>query len=181
QEFLPFTILRQSMVEQRGPWSTHLVLVMPLLFAASWPPPWGARRGPVFHAIAFALLIAAAWETGNRMMWIAFGVQLAVAIAFTPLTPPAYPQLRHAHNVFIDVGIELGAVGLAIFIAMLAMLAIAYGRIAANAATAPLGVLGLAILTGFVVKNLTDDFMHRHNALVFWALNGMLLGLARAR
>jgi hypothetical protein len=27
-----------------------------------------------------------------------------------------------------------------------------------------------------VVKNLTDDFMHRHNALVFWALNGMLLG-----
>jgi hypothetical protein len=41
--------------------------------------------------------------------------------------------------------------------------------------------MGLCVLAGFVVKNLTDDFMHRHNALVFWALNGMLLGLARAR
>ena len=268
QEVLPFTLLRQSMVEQRGPWSTHLVLMMPLLFAASWPPPWGARRGPAFQAVAFGLLLTAAWGTGNRMMWIAFGVQIAIAMALTrsiaenggtrartlqrfaiaavavmalafaasliehnekffgsqapfataferdlrpriwsmglaqigeapwlghgygreivagafkPLTPPNYPELRHAHNVFIDVGVELGAVGLVVFLGMLAVLALAYARAAGNAATAPLGVLGLALLAGFVVKNLTDDFMHRHNALVFWALNGMLLGLARAR
>ena len=267
QEFLPFTMLRQSMVEQRGPWSTHLVLVMPLLFAASWPPPWGARRGPVFQAVAFGLLLTAAWETGNRMMWVAFGAEIAIAMALTrsiaesggarartlrrfaiaavavmalafaasliehnekffgsqapfataferdlrpriwsmglaqigeapwlghgygreivagafkPLTPPNYPELRHAHNVFLDVGIELGAVGLVVFLGMLATLALAYARAAGNAATAPLGVLGLALLAGFLVKNLTDDFMHRHNALVFWALNGMLLGLARA-
>ena len=268
QEFLPFKMLRQSMVEQRGPWSTHLVLVMPLLFAASWPPPWGARRGPLFQAVAFGLLLTAAWETGNRMMWIAFGVEIVIAMALTrsiadnggirarilrrfaiaavavlalafaasliehnekffgsqapfatsferdlrpriwsmglaqigeapwlghgygreivagafkPLTPPNYPELRHAHNVFLDVSIELGAVGLVIFLAMLAALALAHARVAGNAATAPLGVLGLALLAGFVMKNLTDDFMHRHNALVFWALNGMLLGLARAR
>jgi hypothetical protein len=31
------------------------------------------------------------------------------------------------------------------------------------------------------VKNLTDDFLHRHNALVFWAFNAMLLGLACTR
>jgi len=48
-------------------------------------------------------------------------------------------------------------------------------------ALAPLGMLGLALLAGFVVKNLTDDFLHRHNALVFWSLNAMLLGFARAR
>jgi hypothetical protein len=30
-----------------------------------------------------------------------------------------------------------------------------------------------------VVKNMTDDFLTRHNALVFWALNGMLAGLER--
>ena len=29
------------------------------------------------------------------------------------------------------------------------------------------------------MKNLTDDFFVRHNALVFWALNGMLLGLGQ--
>jgi hypothetical protein len=38
--------------------------------------------------------------------------------------------------------------------------------------------MGLAMLSGFVVKNLTDDFFWRHNALVFWALNGGLLGFA---
>jgi hypothetical protein len=32
-----------------------------------------------------------------------------------------------------------------------------------------------------VVKNLTDDFFYRHNALVFWALNGMLVGFGRSR
>jgi hypothetical protein len=42
-----------------------------------------------------------------------------------------------------------------------------------------LGAIGLALLAAFLVKNLTDDFFNRHNALVFWALNGMLLGLAR--
>jgi O-antigen ligase len=268
QELLPIHMLRQSMVEQRGPWSTHLVLVMPLLFAIAWPAPWGASREPLLQAGALALLLAAAWQTGNRMMWIAFGVQLLLAIAlaraigenggssmrtarrlglavvavvalafagslvehnerffgsqapfataferdlrpriwatgvnqiveapwvghgygreivsgaFIPLTPPHYPQLRHAHNTFLDVAIELGVVGLAIFVAILGALALAYGRLARNRATAALGVLGLAVLAGFVEKNLTDDFMHRHNALVFWALNGMLLGLARAR
>jgi hypothetical protein len=32
---------------------------------------------------------------------------------------------------------------------------------------------------GFLAKNLTDDFLHRHNAQVFWALNGMLVGFGR--
>ena len=49
----------------------------------------------------------------------------------------------------------------------------------ADAALAPLGMMGLALIAGFVVKNLTDDFLHRHNGLVFWALNALLLGLAR--
>ena len=267
QELFGIKWLRQSMIEQRGPWSTHLVLVMPLLFAASWPVPWGAARGPLFQALAFALLLAASWQTGNRMMWIAFGVQLAIALAlsraigegsarsrdvrrlslaaavvvvlafagsliehnerffgsqapfataferdlrpriwsmglaqiaqapwlghgygreivsgaFAPLTPPNYPQLRHAHNVFLDQAVELGVVGLVAFLAVLGALALRYASIARDAATAPLGVMGLCVLTGFLAKNLTDDFMHRHNALVFWALNGMLLGLARAR
>ena len=267
QEILPINLPRQSLIEQRGPWSTHLVLVMPLLFAASWPPPWGAGRGPLFQVIAFVMLVLAAWESGSRMMWVAFGAEILVAIAlahaieeggerardirrlglaaaavvvlafaaslfehnerffgshapfatsierdlrpriwstaitqagegpwmghgygreivayaFKPLTPPAYPELRHAHNVFLDVAIELGLAGLAVFVAMLAALALQHVRALRRAESAPLGVLGLSLMAGFVVKNLTDDFMHRQNALVFWALNGMLLGLARAR
>ncbi len=40
-----------------------------------------------------------------------------------------------------------------------------------------LGVVGLSLLTGFVVKNLTDDFLFRSNAKEFWALIAMLTGL----
>jgi len=40
-------------------------------------------------------------------------------------------------------------------------------------------VIGLALIAGFLAKNLTDDFLHRHNAQVFWALNGLLVGLGR--
>jgi hypothetical protein len=44
-----------------------------------------------------------------------------------------------------------------------------------------LGAIGLALVAAFLVKNLTDDFFNRHNALVFWALNGLLIGLGRRR
>src|SRR5690242_7752894 len=66
QEVLPISLPRHTMIEQRGPWSTHLVLVMPLVFAASWPRPWGGGRGALFQAIAFGLLLLAAWQTGSR-------------------------------------------------------------------------------------------------------------------
>jgi len=32
-------------------------------------------------------------------------------------------------------------------------------------------------MTGFVVKNLTDDFLFRSNAKEFWAMIAILLGL----
>ena len=270
QDFLPFALTRHSALEQRGPWSTHLVLIAPLLFVLGWPRPWGAERSTWVQATALAVLLAAAWATHNRMVWIAFGVQLVLAMsvwrttpamaptrtrdlrrltvaaalvvavafatalvernerffgakapvmtsferdlrpkiwstaveqwraapwlghgfgreivagAFTPLTPrvPDHPEIRHAHNVFLDVAIELGVVGIATLLALLVLLAREYRGFLRRPEVAPLGVLGLTLLAGFVVKNLTDDFMHRHNALVFWALNGMLLGLGGAR
>lgn len=88
----------------------------------------------------------------------------------------------HAHNVFLNVTISLGFPGLALFVLLLASLAHAHGRRLANPGTRVLAALGLAVLAAFVAKSLTDDFFGRHNALVFWALNGMLLGPgARAR
>jgi O-antigen ligase len=108
-----------------------------------------------------------------------FGREI-LAPSFIPVTPPGtqHPEVRHGHNVFVDVALQLGLVGLAVFIALLASLALEYRRFLAHPGLAPLGVMGLAVLAGFVVKNLTDDFAYRHNALAFWAINGMLLGLA---
>jgi len=104
-----------------------------------------------------------------------------LAPAFLPVAPNAsYPALLHGHNTLVDVALELGAAGLAAFVAMLLALLWEYRSFLADRELAPLGIMGIALIAGFVVKNLTDDFLHRHNALVFWALNGMLLGLAQA-
>ena len=73
-------------------------------------------------------------------------------------------------------------IGLGVFVLLLAALAREHWRWVRDPRVAPLGIVGLTLLAGFVVKNLTDDFLHRHSALLFWAMNAMLLGLAqRAR
>ena len=79
------------------------------------------------------------------------------------------------------MALQLGAVGLAAFVALMAALALGYRGMLASERLAPLGVIGLTLIVGFLVKNMTDDFFYRHNALLFWAVNGMLLGFARAR
>ena len=37
-------------------------------------------------------------------------------------------------------------------------------------------MIGLSLIAGFVVKNMTDDFLFRSNAKEWWALLAMLLG-----
>lgn len=107
-----------------------------------------------------------------------FGREI-LASSFIPITPRQHPEIRHAHNVFLDVALQLGVAGFAIFAALLIALGREYRHFLADPRLAPLGIMGLAVLAGFIVKNLTDDFLYRHNALLFWAVNGMLLGLAR--
>jgi O-antigen ligase len=88
-------------------------------------------------------------------------------------------QLTHAHNLFMSQWLQTGAIGLALFAAMLGAIAATFVRYvrARDDALAFLGVVGLSLLTGFVVKNLTDDFLFRSNAKEFWALIAMLTGL----
>jgi O-antigen ligase len=88
------------------------------------------------------------------------------------------PILAHAHNLFASQWLQIGVFGLAAFIALLAALGwrfIGFLR-ARDDALALIGLIGLAMLVGFLVKNLTDDFLVRSNAKEFWALCAMLLG-----
>jgi len=257
-----------------GPFTTHLVLIAPLLVALVCRPPWGVRRSAGAAALGLALLVAAAWAsrdgwaTPSRIVWPALLAVFAAALlagrraqglvvsdlrglnatlalaalaltiafvaaiatrserfypneagmttsvehdlrprlwlrgveewkrapwfgyglgreireaAFLPETPPSagHPPVRHSHNVPLNIALQLGIVGLALFAAVIALLAREYARMLLDAAVAPLGVIGLALLAGFLAKNLTDDFLHRHNAQVFWALNGLLVGFGR--
>ena len=129
---------------------------------------------PVIWALAMDQVAQAPWFGHG------FGREI-VAPAFAAVTPasPGHPEIRHAHNVFVDVALEQGLVGLALFLAVLALLAREYLRMLRCEAVAPLALVGLMVLAGFAVKNLTDDFLFRHNGLVFWAVNAMLLGFGR--
>ena len=122
-----------------------------------------------------------AWSAWQEAPWLGHGFGREILERrFLPETPPVaeHPQLQHAHNTFLNVALELGAVGLAIFVALLLVLMREYLRMLSRPRVAMLGVVGLAMLGGFLVKNLTDDFFYRHNALVFWALNAALVGFA---
>jgi O-antigen ligase len=87
------------------------------------------------------------------------------------------PRIRHGHNVFIDAALQLGAVGLLVFVAVLGTLVHAYARVRHTATGAPVAIAGVALIATFVTKNLTDDFFYRPSSLTFWAVNGMLLAL----
>ena len=107
---------------------------------------------------------------GREIVGADISAQLAAAGHMTPY--------YHGHNVFLDMVIQLGVIGLAVFCAFIASLAMAFAS-ARNAENGlPLAITGLAMLAGYLVKDMTDDFFFRPNSLVFWAIAGMLLGLA---
>jgi len=93
------------------------------------------------------------------------------------------PMLMHAHNMFLNRALETGLPGVAAFVLLLGSVAIAFRRVARSAhpSTAAIGAAGLALVAGVVIKNLTDDFFIRQNALLFWSLVGAGLGAAAAR
>jgi O-antigen ligase len=93
------------------------------------------------------------------------------------------PKITHAHNLFLGQLVQTGAVGLALFVATIAALAWRYWRLvrAGDVVLARLGALGLMSVTGFVVRNLTDDFFLRANAKLLLAMQGILLGAAALR
>jgi hypothetical protein len=92
--------------------------------------------------------------------------------------PLGNPMLWHAHNVFVGQLLQTGAVGLVLFVALLLALGARFARYLRQEddALAIVGVIGLALIAGFVVKNMTDDFLFRNNAKEWWALLAMLLG-----
>ena len=102
-----------------------------------------------------------------------------VAAEMRAASEPLGQTLNHAHNVFLDVAVQLGSIGLAAFVALLATLAMAFARLNEREGGLALAVVGLATLAGFLAKNLTDDFFERPHTLVFWAVAGMLLGVGR--
>ncbi len=88
------------------------------------------------------------------------------------------PLLVHAHNMFVSQWLQTGGIGVALLSSLLAALIARYVSFyrATDDRLAFLGVVGIALVVGFVVKNLTDDFLYRAAAREFFALNAMIVG-----
>jgi hypothetical protein len=249
-----------------GPFSTHVLMMAPLLVVLLWPAPVGMGKGLRPTLLLAVALVIAGIAGESRILWPALATGAVVAFATFSLQTPAdhpsrkaakrafiialallpvlmvisseyklryYPlaastaesfafderpliwrsatamaaerpllghgygreimaeELRatlakagqhkpynHGHNVFLDAWIQLGVVGLAAFALLMASLAWSFAAARKREHGAPLAIAGLAVFAGYLAKNLTDDFFFRPNSLVFWAIAGMLLGLA---
>jgi O-antigen ligase len=93
------------------------------------------------------------------------------------------PLYWHGHNLLLNYLLELGLLGTIALLALAACLIRELWRLyaAGEGQTRELGILGLAIFAGILVKTLTDDIIVRDNALLFWAMMGMILGAARGQ
>ena len=93
------------------------------------------------------------------------------------------PLLAHAHNVFASQWLQTGLVGMLAFTAFIAALALRYVRFlrSRDDTLAFVGVAGLALIAGFIAKDLTDDFLFRSNAKELWAMTAFLLGYGMRR
>jgi O-antigen ligase len=86
----------------------------------------------------------------------------------------------HAHNPFLNAAVQMGLGGLAVLLFLLFSILREFWRLYRTdpAQVRLIGVTGLALLTGVLLKSQTDDLWGRHNGYLFWALTGMMLGHA---
>ena len=86
----------------------------------------------------------------------------------------------HAHNTVINYAIQMGAIGAIVVLALFAAVLREFnGRKSASATAMLACTCGAALVAGYFVRNLTDDFFLRQSVLLFGALAGMYMGAAR--
>ncbi len=90
-----------------------------------------------------------------------------------------YPfEHTHAHNTFINYAIQLGIIGVLVLCFLLGALIWEFLKHIKhpNHEIRVISICMLALILGFLTKNMTDDFFRRDLALLFWASMGMSLG-----
>ena len=83
----------------------------------------------------------------------------------------------HAHNVLINKWLQLGFIGLALFIMMyMSIFYYGYNGHFKDKEKELLKLFLLLIFVGFFSKSITDDFFIRNNLILFWLLCGFIIG-----
>ncbi len=103
-----------------------------------------------------------------------FGLQ-SFRLAYPDFAPGT--MLWHAHNMFLNKGIQMGWPGMLAFLMLLLALPWQFVRqLRRRPEVAAVAIAGLAMLVGVYLKNMTDDFFMRGDAQLFWLLAGAMLG-----
>jgi O-antigen ligase len=84
----------------------------------------------------------------------------------------------HAHNLFVNIVVQVGLVGLAMFCLLLWALGTHAYR-ARDPARLSAGAALVALIATMATKNMTDDFMGHAVIVAFWLYAGFLLGRLR--
>lgn len=104
-----------------------------------------------------------------------------VAPRFYPLAMPANYDISHAHNIFLQVALDLGLPGLVAYLAMLGVVGVIGWQVANN--NKDLRPLALGLLSGLValhVYGLTDAIAPGAKpGLIFWLMLGFLTLLSQ--
>jgi O-antigen ligase len=188
------------------------LLIFGALFIAREPVLASARAKAVVAAVAIAIVAGGALMTlriqadreasGARSMQndprLAIWPKVAEHIEQKPWTGYGFGRgmLRgslpgevkdevawHAHNLFLDVALQLGIPGLVLLLALIAATVRAGLRLALdrNDAAAACGIALIAVVAGMAVRNMTDVLLVRQNALLYWGVAGVLLAWGAQR
>ncbi|MCF8031744.1 MAG: O-antigen ligase family protein [Desulfarculaceae bacterium] len=99
----------------------------------------------------------------------------------------AYPEFRrthqpllwHAHNTFVDLTLQLGVQGLIAILLIMGVLVWAlwpHSPPQGGQTAVAFGAAAAAMVIGFCVRNLFDDFFVDDTGMMFWLLAGLALG-----
>ncbi len=84
----------------------------------------------------------------------------------------------HAHNLFLNYGLAMGLPGMIALMSVFGGLLLQYWRMyrSPNQTLTVLGIAGLLLVIGVLLRNFSNDMFQRDSALLFWSMNGLLLG-----
>ena len=93
------------------------------------------------------------------------------------------PVAWHSHNLFLEALLQTGVPGLALLVLLLGATVWQAWRLLRSGDELALacGIALAAVVLGMLVRNMTDMLWVRHNALLYWGVVGVLLGIGMAR
>lgn len=116
--------------------------------------------------------------------WTGFGFgRNAMKLARPQLMGHPADQFWHAHNTLLNYWIEVGLPGMAALLFLFGTLFAAYLRLARHddPLLSAIGIAGLTMVLGVVLRNQVNDMFQRDLSLLFWCVNGFLFGFALRR